>query len=76
MAQGPCEVHLDACKADMACSLLIECFKDCNWTGDCIQQCSAIVPSGVPLFQNLADCAACTFCAGYCDGSSLQLLCH
>ena len=73
---GPCADELDACRADTACGLLLQCYQDCDAvTQACIENCNDVVPSGVPLFQQVAACAACGACSGQCAGSSLTLLC-
>jgi hypothetical protein len=73
---GPCEFLYDACVADIACGLLLNCYQQCGATAACIYQCNDIVPSGVWLMGDVLSCAACVYCDPFCAGSALQYACY
>jgi len=56
---GECAELLAACEDDLACSLLMTCPYDCAGEPDCVEQCNAIVPSGVEPLTALANCMNC-----------------
>ena len=58
-----------------ACTVLLDCFNECGATHDCILACKDIVPSGVPLMEDLAACAICGVCDSECTGTAITLLC-
>jgi len=73
---GPCGWAMEACLDHFACDQLLKCHADCEWTQDCNEACDDIIPSGVPLLQDLMACVACEVCQYACAGSSLEVYCN
>ncbi len=73
---GPCAWAWEACSDHFACNQLLKCHTDCEWTQECNEACDDIIPSGVPLFQDLIFCVACDLCGPPCAGSSLMVYCN
>ncbi|MEM7154552.1 MAG: hypothetical protein AAF799_17020 [Myxococcota bacterium] len=71
-----CEA-LDTCKADLACSQLLDCPFACGGTLDCVAECNEIIPSGVEPLTELVQCMVCEGapCAEDCQNDVMQSYC-
>ena len=69
-----CPSEHTACENDLACSVLKKCPFECLDDENCIQQCKAIVPDGVPLVTKLIECMVCKGppCQDACLGSIMH----
>jgi len=66
--ESTCEAQFMACFNDVPCSKYTSCVDSCDMKGaDCLTACEQQFPSGVPLFQALAQCALCEVCASICE---------
>jgi hypothetical protein len=75
---GECGALLTACEEDLACSLLMDCPYDCAGAPDCVEQCNAIVPTGVAPLTELVACIGCGDgpCAEACADSHFAEYCE
>jgi hypothetical protein len=71
-----CGPAWDQCNASFACAQLLSCYQSCEFTTDCVLDCNAIIPSGVPVMANLMVCVVCVSCSVPCANTSLTVFCN
>ena len=71
-----CAAEARACEESLACTQLQWCPFICD-RPNCVDECNAIIPTGVALLTALAECAVCNQgpCAQACQGSILLAYC-
>jgi hypothetical protein len=72
-----CQVELDACKASLACSQLMDCPLACGYQPECITECNEIIPSGVEPLTAVIECMVCSGgpCAADCMNDVMLSYC-
>ena len=74
---GACQAEATACQQSLACTQLQWCPSFCGKPG-CLDECNAIIPSGVAPLTALVQCVACDGgpCAEACNGSVMLQYCN
>jgi hypothetical protein len=74
-----CAAEYDACAKTLACTQLQVCPYFCQSSAEsCIEECNAIIPSGVASYTELVNCMACPGgpCAQECAQSAALSYCQ
>ena len=77
-ADGACATEHDTCEKSLACVELRNCPFTCGSKPGCVDECNAIIPTGVEPLTELAQCIMCDAgpCATACAESIMQAYCE